>query len=1367
METIEITQDNYSEYLIEKQNSDGKKIIEIKDGITSFTIFDKTILQDVSEVIIPDSVESIGEYAFKDCISLESVRLPQNLLKIGKEAFAGCSSLTDLVLPETLEKIGGLAFWKCSKLEKLDIPKSVTKIGNSAFSECLGLQEVSITGNVELGENNSLFQYCKNLKKLTIPAWNAQIQTGLFEYWNGWNKERDNNLEDITFLPPGEDFKERLSNAKTLKRIVLPEGMKKISSESFKEYTELEEIVIPSTVEEIDENAFRNCKKLKRIILPDGLKKIGPGAFKGCSGLEEIVIPEGVESLSAGVFEECISLKSIKLSSGLKKIKEEAFKGCCSLEKIDIPEGVEGLDAGVFDGCSKLGRIQLPSNLKIIGANAFKNCSNLEELVLPESLEEVEETAFLNCKSLKSLRIPKNVKKIWLNAIIGCENLEELTMATNNGFKFYSYVENSLANCKNLRRLVFEEGVEEFPDVLLKAVKERGEEIVVPSTVKTIKPKQFKDFERLTTVELPDNMEEIGEEAFSGCKNLKRINLPQKLRKIAREVFAKCNSLEEINIPEEMEEFGNYAFSECESLKNIRIPESATKIGIGAFKKCKQLKQLIFPKYMECISSELCEDCDNLEFVKLPQEVKYTGISDSSLEMAIGVGAFLGCENLQTVVLPENLEKIFQAMFANCKSLKEVELPSGIKSINKDAFRKSGITNLNLPDGIQTIEPGAFRFCSELSTINFPDSLESVRDAFEGCSFDIINSIPCKCKCTDGDVLTCICPEDIQNGVLVIPKGTRVIESLKMFGENDRTSYYWNEGNTKENVKKIEIPDGVLKIEDEAIQGFTNAEEVTMTDSVLEIGEANFGWFGNLKQLRLSRKLKVLPLDVYERLASSLECFIIPDSVERPLPVDKAKINFLNCKSDCHFTYNPAVMPPCELSEKRLDHVQEAIGVTQNEIGINYSYKGRDAQSTTESIFGKKGITAPKVLRMGDIKHLATLGSYTVDGSFTAIGPCAFAQSPKLESVVIEDGVKIIGPGAFLGCENLEEIEIPKSVEKISPYAFFRCKSLKTIKIDGKEVDIGDFAFAGCECLSEVSLPSKVTRIGKMAFGKCTELEKFDRPESVDVIDDGAFLGCKRLPVQLPRRVRKIGNMAFYNSGNDLKVPEDENMKEFRELAYCSLDIPENLEELGESAFEKCTSFKMVYFYTGGKLKEIPNSAFRGCTGLDDTIVFPSGVDKIGTSAFEGCTGLKTVTFPKEIKTIGKQAFKDCQSLENAIFCSEEGRENIAAHDSFENCNNVQKTYLYDMDLRYQTDEKGRIIGTTKETKAKKSFSFSGIMKTIKDRKTKTQMAKVQDDKRQKMENAITNNLGNLSLEQLEQLCNMMGLDIDKDDDAR
>ena len=158
MGTIKIEKENYLEYLIEKQNSDGKKIIEIKDGITSFTILDNTILKGASEVIIPDSVttfichmpeelenvklsnnltkidwntfsgcknlkdiiipdsvESIGESAFKDCSSLENVRLPQKLLKIDREAFSGCSNLTDLVLPDSLEKIGGLAFWKCYK----------------------------------------------------------------------------------------------------------------------------------------------------------------------------------------------------------------------------------------------------------------------------------------------------------------------------------------------------------------------------------------------------------------------------------------------------------------------------------------------------------------------------------------------------------------------------------------------------------------------------------------------------------------------------------------------------------------------------------------------------------------------------------------------------------------------------------------------------------------------------------------------------------------------------------------------------------------------------------------------------------------------------------------------------------------------------------------------------------------------------------------------------------------------------------------------------------------------------------------------------------------------------------------------------
>ena len=91
------------------------------------------------EFIIPNSVTSIGDYAFFYCYSLTSVVIPDSVTSIGDEAFAWCESLTSVVIPESVTSIGERAFYNCSSLESIVIPDSVTSIGDSAFAGCSSL----------------------------------------------------------------------------------------------------------------------------------------------------------------------------------------------------------------------------------------------------------------------------------------------------------------------------------------------------------------------------------------------------------------------------------------------------------------------------------------------------------------------------------------------------------------------------------------------------------------------------------------------------------------------------------------------------------------------------------------------------------------------------------------------------------------------------------------------------------------------------------------------------------------------------------------------------------------------------------------------------------------------------------------------------------------------------------------------------------------------------------------------------------------------------------------------------------------------------------------------------------------------------
>ena len=130
--------------------------------------------------IIPNSVASIGSYAFNGCSSLTSITIPNSVTSIGREAFNGCSSLTSITIPNSVTSIGYSAFSRCSGLTSVTIPNSVTSIENSAFSVCSGLTSVTIPNSVT-SIGGAAFINCSNLTSVTIPNSVTSIGYQAFE----------------------------------------------------------------------------------------------------------------------------------------------------------------------------------------------------------------------------------------------------------------------------------------------------------------------------------------------------------------------------------------------------------------------------------------------------------------------------------------------------------------------------------------------------------------------------------------------------------------------------------------------------------------------------------------------------------------------------------------------------------------------------------------------------------------------------------------------------------------------------------------------------------------------------------------------------------------------------------------------------------------------------------------------------------------------------------------------------------------------------------------------------------------------------------------------------------------------------------
>ena len=232
---------------------------------------------EITNLIIPNSATSIGNYAFEGCSGLTSVTIPNSVTSIGNYAFEGCSGLTSVTIPNSVTSIGDGAFMNCSGLTSVTIPNSVTSIGNYAFSYCSGLTSVTISNSVT-SIGNYAFQYCSGLTSVTIPNSVTSIGWGAFS------------------------------------------GCKGLTS-----------VTIPNSVTSIRFNAFDGCSGLTSVTIPNSVTSIGAEAFRGCSGLTSVTIPNSVTNIANSAFQYCSGLTSVTIGSGVTNIGYNAFDG------VDIP----------------------------------------------------------------------------------------------------------------------------------------------------------------------------------------------------------------------------------------------------------------------------------------------------------------------------------------------------------------------------------------------------------------------------------------------------------------------------------------------------------------------------------------------------------------------------------------------------------------------------------------------------------------------------------------------------------------------------------------------------------------------------------------------------------------------------------------------------------------------------------------------------------------------------------------------------------------------------------------------------------------------------------------------------------------------
>jgi len=329
-----------------------------------------TLFLGCKNTVIPNSVTSIGNYAFSGCSGMTSIDIPNSVTSISDWAFASCSGLISIDIPNSVTSIGGCAFYGCSGMTSVTIPNSVTSIADWAFF------------------------YCSSLTSIDIPSSVTSIGVWTFAYCSG------------------------------LTRVTIPNSVTSIADWAFRECSSLTSIDIPNSVTSIGEGVIYGCSDLTEIYCWALTPPTLGGSFSGCYGATLYVPYNALDNYKATDYWkdfaniDCITIEvdskyyrvldANKLSVIASNDEAILYSGDVVIPDSVTYEGytfaVTGIENNAFDGCFELTSVVIPNSVETIGEQAFQGCTGLMSVTIGSGVTAIGSKAFNYCNALATVK---------------------------------------------------------------------------------------------------------------------------------------------------------------------------------------------------------------------------------------------------------------------------------------------------------------------------------------------------------------------------------------------------------------------------------------------------------------------------------------------------------------------------------------------------------------------------------------------------------------------------------------------------------------------------------------------------------------------------------------------------------------------------------------------------------------------------------------------------------------------------------------------------------------------------------------------------------------------------------------------------
>ncbi len=445
------------------------------------------------------------------------VRLPEGIRRIGENAFCNNKKITGIILPNSLEEIGKRAFSGCLSLRGLVIPDGV-HLDYLVFEDCARLESLELSGNLDMKSDS--FSGCTALRTVRAAG----------EEWplTGWDAFFDTSLPEqvrAIWISTQQCFSYEYSTRTVTAYngccpvVHIPEGVREIGPEVFRNHLLLEELSIPDSVTVIGERAFHSAPWLERLKTAAPLPLIHgilPEAGE-CRGI--VTVPAEVRRITGWAFANQYGLEGLILESSETVCEDFAFRNCINLRFVTLPDGttyrldrLEDRDApelpplvrrifqdcmncfktdeqGVLIECTgNIPRLTIPKGVAAIGPAVFTNSNLLEEIILTPEVREIHADAFAQCRWLEQVRGGAGVERIGERAFFGCTALRRVEL----GPCLQKLEKRAFENCVSLEEITIPDGVGEIPE------------------------RAFFRCHSLRRSDLPDGIS-IKEDSFTGC----------------------------------------------------------------------------------------------------------------------------------------------------------------------------------------------------------------------------------------------------------------------------------------------------------------------------------------------------------------------------------------------------------------------------------------------------------------------------------------------------------------------------------------------------------------------------------------------------------------------------------------------------------------------------------------------------------------------------------------------------------------------------------------------------------------------------------------------------------------------------------